>query len=127
MAVGRQNVALQADMSSAYTRAIMNHLAAIEALVTFSVPVSEAKVCLEKYQWNTNTELVVLTQGHLRNALSLFKSGSLSASEVQDWAKAVEGRQDIGVSSSRCRKLLHELLLEQLSPERADYWLSLLP
>ena len=106
----------------------MNHLETITALVTFSVPVSDAISYLAEHPWESDAELLILSPDNLRNVLSLFKSGILPASEVEVWANVVKNRRDIGVSSSRCRKLLHELanpsLTEQLSSERADYWLS---
>jgi hypothetical protein len=60
--------------------------------------------------------------------ISLFKRGSLSAADVEDWANALECRDDVGFSTSQAHELLHELanplLTQPLSGERADFWLS---
>ena len=105
----------------------MNRTATLEALVKISMPISEAVSRLAEFPWDSESELVLLTPEDFRHVLSLFKQGSLSAAEVEDWANALECRDDIGIHTSLAHELLHELanplLTQLLSGERADFWL----
>lgn len=92
------------------------------------MPVQEAISRLAEFPWDSESELVLLTPESFCHILSLFKQGSLSASEVEDWANALEGRDDVDFATVQARELLHELanplLTQALSGERADFWLS---
>jgi hypothetical protein len=106
----------------------MNRAATLEALVKISMPISEAISRLAEFPWDSESELVLLTPEDFFHVLSSFKRGSLSAAEVEDWANALECRDDVGFATSQARELLHELanplLTQPLSGERADFWLS---
>jgi hypothetical protein len=105
----------------------MNRTATLEALVKISIPLSEAISRLAEFPWDSETELVLLTPKDFCRVLSLFHQGSLSAAEVEDWANALECRDDVGISTSQGHELLHELanplLTQPLSDERANFWL----
>ena len=106
----------------------MSRTAAIEALANISVPIPEAVSCLAKFPWDSETELVQLNHERFRNVLLQFKQGVLSEAEVENWANALECRDDVGFATSFLRELLHELanplLTQRLSSEQADLWLS---
>jgi hypothetical protein len=108
----------------------MNRTDTLTALVKISIPTSEAILQLAEFPWDSETELVHLAKNDFFHVLSLFKQGTLSAAEVEDWANAIEGRDDVGFTTSQLHELLHELanplLTEPLSGERADFWLSML-
>jgi hypothetical protein len=46
------------------------------------------------------TELALLSVGHATNILNRFVTGRIPAVEVENWANAVEGRDDIGFDSA---------------------------
>lgn len=106
----------------------MNRAATLEALVKISMPISEAISRLAEFPWDSESELVILTPQDFCHVFSSFKRGSLSAAEIEDWANALECRDDVGFATSQARELLHELanplLTKPLSGERADFWLS---
>ena len=108
----------------------MNRIDTLTALVKISIPTSEAILHLAEFPWDSEAELVTISPSDFFHVLSLFRKGSLSAAEVEIWANALEGRDDVGFSTSQLRELLHELanpeLTEPLSGERADFWLSML-
>lgn len=80
------------------------------------------------FAWDSESELIRLTSKDFYHVLSLYKQGSLSVAEVENWANALECRDDVGFASEQARELLHELanplLTQPLSSERADFWLS---
>jgi len=98
---------------------------ALEALLAFEQP-DEFNAALTAFPWDSDAELVFLSAGHLKNVLSRFATGRASATEVEKWANAVEGRDDIGFERAdmqRLRELVHELanpiLTQPLTRERA--------
>lgn len=81
---------------------------------------------LNKIGWDSNEDLVTLTRQHILNVLRNYQEGKIDEAEVEDWANAVEGREDIGREKSYeelINKILHELanpyLTEKLTKERA--------
>lgn len=104
----------------------MNRTATLDALVKVTMPISEAVSRLAEFPWDSDAELVSLAPEDFYHVLSLFKQGTLSAVEVENWANALEGRDDVGISSPLAQELLYELanplLSQPLSSERADFW-----
>jgi hypothetical protein len=99
---------------------------ALEALLGFEQPVEQHRTALAAFSWDSDTELAFLSVGHTANILNRFASGRTSAIEVENWANAVEGRDDIGFESPNdemLRELVHELanplLTQPLTRERA--------
>jgi hypothetical protein len=106
----------------------MNRTASLEALVKVTMPISEAISRLTEFPWDSDTELVNITPEDFCHVLSLFKQNSLSSAEIEDWANALECRDDVGLSALLTQELLYELanplLTQPLSSERADFWLA---
>jgi hypothetical protein len=105
----------------------MSRTDTLKALVKISMPIPEAISRLAEFAWDSESELVLLSPEDFCHVLSLFKQSTLSASEVEGWANALECRDDIGCSTSQLHELLYELanpmLTVPLSVERADFWL----
>jgi hypothetical protein len=83
--------------------------------------------------WDSDVELVTLTRDHVANALVSFSNGECEASDVEAWAEAIEGRDDIGLESGheeRLKRIVFEIanpeVSGELSAERAGEWLALL-
>ena len=99
---------------------------ALEALLGFERPVEQLRTALAMFSWDSDTELAFLSVGHAANILNRFVTGRTSAGEIENWANAVEGRDDIGFESSNeqlLRELVHELanplITQPLTRERA--------
>jgi hypothetical protein len=99
---------------------------ALEVLLNFEQPLEQIKTALAAFSWDSDTELAFLSIGHASNILNRFVTGRASAIEVESWANAVEGRDDIGFESPNeeiLRELVHELanplLTQPLTRERA--------
>ena len=60
---------------------------------------------LRKYDWDCETELVVLTPMHVENVLRLFLSKEIDSTKVQKWANSIERREDIGYRKENSRTL----------------------
>ena len=69
------------------------------------------------------------TQGDLIRVLDMYLRGERTTGEVEEWADAIEGRDDIGYDGPRgdylkqlVIKLANPLLAEQLTPAIARTW-----
>ena len=92
---------------------------------------SETARRLRSFDWDSDDELVGLRPGHLVNVLHGYLSGVLRASDVEGWANAVEGREDIGRASQKISEIneaLHwmanPVLESVITPEGAQEWIE---
>jgi hypothetical protein len=53
---------------------------------------------LAVFGWDSDEELIALEPAHALSVLSRFLASELSATEVEDWANAIECREDIGLT-----------------------------
>lgn len=51
---------------------------------------------LQHFPWDSPTELVILTPDHIRHVVARYLTGELNEQQLEDWANAIEGREDIG-------------------------------
>jgi hypothetical protein len=106
----------------------MNRKTALENMIQFKLPIEQAISDLAQFEWDSEVELVSLETAHIQNALQLYTQGTISTSEVEAWANAIECRVDIKIEPSLVNEALHELanplLTQPLSVERANFWLS---
>lgn len=98
----------------------------LDKLLAFERPIEEIESSLAQFPWDSQKELSFLSLSHISNVLRRYVQGTAKASEVESWANAIEGRDDIGFDSGDkplIRELLHELanpiLAEPLTSKRA--------
>ncbi len=106
----------------------MNRKDALKALVEVEMPIAAAIARMDEFDWDSDEHLAVLAPQHLEHALSLYVGGSLSASDIEDWANALECRDELALSDPIVSEVLFELanplITCPLSAERADHLLS---
>ena len=71
-----------------------SHLA---ELLHFSRPIAEVAKDLAVFGWDSDEDLVTLEPEHALSVLRRFLASELSITEVEDWANAIECREDIGL------------------------------
>lgn len=98
----------------------------LEGLIRGDLPVPEARVRLGRFPWDSDTELVTLTRHDLVRIIDRYLSGGIDGGDVEQWAEAIEGRDDVGYEASvadRLRQVVFELanpdLAVPLGPLRA--------
>ena len=69
--------------------------ALIARLVTEPRLAADLSPRLSAFGWDSD-ELVTLTRSHIVDVLTAYAAGDLLASEVEQWANAVESRDDVG-------------------------------
>ena len=71
-----------------------SHLA---ELLHFSRPIAEVAKDLAVFGWDSDEDLITLEPLHALSVLSRFLAGALSVKDVEDWANAIECREDVGL------------------------------
>jgi len=96
----------------------------VSELIGYSRKPAEIVASLATYKWDCPTPLAWVAPKDIASILSRYVNSELSARDVEDWANAVEGRDDIGYDPSAVAGVtLHELanpaLVRQLNVQRA--------
>lgn len=102
---------------------------ALQDLIGLRKPIGVAIKELRSFPWDSDAPLVTLAGRDLIRILDGYLQGDLSAGEIEDWADAVEGRDDIGYEPGREEtlrqavfELANPLLTVPLSADRARTW-----
>ncbi|MEZ8185569.1 hypothetical protein ACED29_07050 [Shewanella sp. 5S214] len=85
------------------------------ALIEFRGSTPDLVKELRFYGWDSENELVTLTPQHIINVLNQYTSGEVSNAEVQDWANAIEQRDDIGLLETH-KETLDEMVFWLANP-----------
>ncbi|MDX2244103.1 MAG: hypothetical protein NW224_25790 [Leptolyngbyaceae cyanobacterium bins.302] len=67
----------------------------LTSLLNFDQPLRQITSTLATFGWDSNRSLVVLNQNHIAMVLTRYLNGELSEVDVEGWANAIEGREDI--------------------------------
>lgn len=92
-----------------------------------SIPVSISR--LRQFPWDSDGALVVLTGNDLARTLDRYLRGELSNTDLEEWANALEGRDDIEYEPSaddNLRRIIFELanplLATPIGPAQVQRW-----
>ena len=91
---------------------IKNRFEVLKSLVEFSCPLETINTAILEFEWDYEGEPIELRREHLINVIDRYTRGDLSASEVEQWANLLEGREDISFeknSEEWISKLIYEL------------------
>ena len=69
-------------------------------LVDFNLDISTLKSQLSLYPWDSEEELVLLTNNTLLKIIERALEGKISVNQLEEWANLVEWRDDIEMSQS---------------------------
>jgi hypothetical protein len=99
----------------------------LNKLINMESPVEVIASELNKFPWDCEDELVTLTRENIHNALKNFHEGKVNQYEIENWADAIENREDIGreefysdVLNEILYELANPLLTEKLTKPRAE-------
>ena len=82
----------------------------LQELLQFARPIDDLTRALSAYAWDCPEPLVALSPIHVSSALQRYLVGELSAAQIEQWATAIECRDDVHyVPSSSAGLALHEL------------------
>ena len=78
----------------------MNRLTVVASLVECQGDITALRGKLQEYPFDADAPLVTLQPSHIISVLERFVAGAISASDVESWADAVEGRDDIAYAEA---------------------------
>ena len=87
----------------------------LHALLNFDRPLDEILPHLHNLGWDSDTALVVLNRQNLSSILQRYCNSEFSAENLEDWANAIEGRDDIAYDEED-RELLETIIFELANP-----------
>ncbi|EAZ90215.1 hypothetical protein [Crocosphaera chwakensis] len=103
----------------------------LDALLTFDQPLLDTLDSLNRLSWDSEEVLIKLKKEHILHVLQRYLQGQLSITDVENWANAIEGREDIeseenaqGIIDEILFDLANPLLSQPLSPESAQDYLT---
>ena len=81
--------------------------------------------------WDGDDELVTLRATHVVDVLKLFQRGECGSADVERWANAIEGREDVGLEGETAPlvkqavfDLANPALQGAITPEVAARWIA---
>lgn len=102
----------------------------LNSLIEFKQPLSSILSSLKTFFWDSDEVLVTLEKEHLIHVISQYLNNHFSAVDVENWANAIEGREDIGyatqdedILNNIIFDLANPILTSPLSPEIAREYL----
>ena len=103
----------------------------LKELLHFSRPVADVVSDLSAFGWDSDEVLATLEPAHISTVLNRFLSGEISATDVEDWANAIECREDIGLIqgspvADALDELANPLLTRPLTRQSAAEWVAAL-
>jgi hypothetical protein len=104
----------------------IEHKLLLEKLLNCEQPVQQTLAELQKFGWDSDMELTKIKPGHVENCLDEYLKGKLNAAQVEEWANALECREDIGFIPTNedlirgiIFQLANPLLNKAITPELA--------
>ncbi len=99
----------------------------LSKLLAYQTSMDELTLLLQQFPWDSREELVVLTPDHVRHIINRYLSGELNEQQLEDWANAIESREDIGflpghenALSEAIHQLANPLLTQPISSSSAQ-------
>ena len=87
----------------------------LQSLLALDRPLKDIRHDLKNYPWDSDYPEVILHREQASRIINRYLHGKLSASEVEGWANAIEGREDVGFESG-FDEMLSELIFELANP-----------
>jgi hypothetical protein len=110
---------------------MMTRVELLQSLLALNQPLANVLPQLTAFGWDNDRELVILKRHHIAAIFNRYLTNTLAAADVEAWANAIEGREDIGYESGSAEviaeaidELANPLLTRSLTKETAKAWLD---
>jgi hypothetical protein len=107
------------DLTFTPIKTMRSRIELLEALIEFRVSPQILLEKLAKFGWDAETPLVRLEVRHIINILKAYIATRVSSSQVEEWANAIEVREDIEFGEAS-----KDLIFVLANPELNDPSLS---
>jgi hypothetical protein len=87
----------------------------LNALVNFDRPLSTILPILKTFPWDNGEAPITLKKDHLIYILDRYLDNSLSVTEIENWANAIEGREDLTYETDS-ENLINDIIFDLANP-----------
>ncbi|MCG9881828.1 MAG: hypothetical protein MH472_14630 [Bacteroidia bacterium] len=83
---------------------------------------------LSIFAWDCNTPIVILTNTEIKEVFENYLNDNISNEELEDWANAIEMREDIGFDPDKIKEIIfniaNPILTESISKEKIELYIA---
>jgi hypothetical protein len=87
----------------------------LKALINLDQPLSTILPILKTFSWDSNQTIITLNKDHLIHILNQYLNHSLSASDLENWANAIECREDI-TYETEAEDFINDIIFDLANP-----------
>lgn len=70
-------------------------------LLDYTQPLAQTIAGLRQFPWDSDSGLIILKREHIIHLLERYLSGELTGRDIEAWANAIEGREDIDYAAGQ--------------------------
>ncbi len=91
----------------------------LNALVNFDQPLSTILPILKTFPWDSSEAIITLKKEHLIDILDRYLNNALSATDLENWADAIECREDIAYETDY-EAIINDIIFYLANPTLND-------
>ena len=91
----------------------------LNALVNFDQPLSTILPILKTFPWDSSEAIITLKKEHLIDILDRYLHNALSATDLENWADAIECREDIAYKTDE-EDIINDIIFDLANPTLND-------
>lgn len=91
----------------------------LNALVNFDQPLSTILPILKTFPWDSSEAIITLKKEHLLQILDRYLHNALSATDLENWADAIECREDIAYETDY-EAIINDIIFYLANPTLND-------
>ena len=104
------------------------HHQLLNSLLKLDRPLTEILAPLNSLGWDSPQTFVTLKPQHITQILQSYLNHQITELEVENWANAIESREDIATENERLEQIIFDLanplLTNSLTPKLAHHYLT---
>ncbi len=81
----------------------------LKDLITLNRGLKDIQSDLSHYPWDVDETLIIITKADFSNVAQYYLDNKISVDELEDWANAVECREDIDFENEKIKQFVFEL------------------
>lgn len=102
----------------------------LRSLIDFRDPIQNVMAGLQQLPWDVEIPVVQFSVDDATSVLRRYEAGQISEPDIEAWANAIEGRDEIGIDNDHLnlREMIYQLanpsLTQRLTRDVAQGWLK---
>lgn len=96
-----------------------NRAELLTQIARFQIEISSAIKEFQKYSWDCERDLYILTKSDLLRVFKKYLSNSITEKEINEWANFLECREDLGYENES-GELLKQIIIDLANPDLSE-------